>query len=134
MLIQKQEVVISGFAGKFPESNNVKELKDNLFNSKDCIIDDDRRWKQDHPEIPERTGKVNNIQKFDASFFVVYFEQANSMDSIGNMLLKHAYEAFVDVGINPNDIHGTRTGVFISLCFSESEKIWLYEKFEILKI
>lgn len=40
-----EKVVISGFAGRFPESDNLEELKNNIFNSKDCITDDDRRWK-----------------------------------------------------------------------------------------
>lgn len=41
-----EEVVVSGLAGRFPESDNVEELKDNLFNANDCITDDERRWKQ----------------------------------------------------------------------------------------
>lgn len=40
-----EEVVISGFAGRFPESNNVEILKENIFNFKDCITEDNRRWK-----------------------------------------------------------------------------------------
>ncbi|XP_043664577.1 fatty acid synthase-like [Vespula pensylvanica] len=39
-----EEVVISGFAGRFPESNNMEELKDNLYNCKDCITEN-CRWK-----------------------------------------------------------------------------------------
>ncbi|KAL2748284.1 fatty acid synthase-like [Vespula maculifrons] len=71
---QGEEVLISGFAGKFPESNNVDELRDNLFNRKDCIIDEKCRWKLD-----------------------------------------------TDAGINPKDIPGTRTGVLVSICFSNTE-------------
>lgn len=40
-----EEVVISGFSGRFPESNNVEELKYNLFNRKDCISYDYCRWR-----------------------------------------------------------------------------------------
>lgn len=39
-----EEVVISGFAGRFPESNNVEILRENIFNLKDCITEDSRRW------------------------------------------------------------------------------------------
>lgn len=38
------EIVISGIAGRFPESNNMKELEDNLFNKIDMVTDDTRRW------------------------------------------------------------------------------------------
>jgi len=40
-----EEIVISGIAGRFPESKNVVELKNNLLNKVDMITDDDRRWK-----------------------------------------------------------------------------------------
>lgn len=40
-----QEIVISGIAGRFPESDNMELLKKNLLNKVDLITDDDRRWK-----------------------------------------------------------------------------------------
>lgn len=40
-----EEIVISGIAGKFPESNNMDELKNNLLNKVDMVTGDDRRWK-----------------------------------------------------------------------------------------
>ncbi|XP_035738069.1 fatty acid synthase-like isoform X1 [Vespa mandarinia] len=125
-----EEVVISGLAGRFPESNNVEELKENLFNCKDCVTNDNCRWKLDHPEIPQRTGKINNIQKFDASFFGIHFKQANTMDPMTRMMLEHVYEAIVDAGINPEDIRGRRVGVFIGTCFSDSEATCLHGKFQ----
>nr|XP_050849711.1 fatty acid synthase-like [Vespula vulgaris] len=126
-----EEVVISGFAGRFPESDNVEILKENIFNFKDCITEDSRRWKLEHPEIPARSGKIDNIQKFDASYFGIHFKQAHTMDPMCRMLLEHTYEAIVDAGINPDDMRGTRTGVFIGSCFSETEKTWYYDKLEI---
>lgn len=40
-----EEIVISGIAGRFPESKNVEEFKNNLLNKVDLVTDDDRRWK-----------------------------------------------------------------------------------------
>lgn len=40
-----EEIVISGIAGRYPESKNVKHLQENLFNKVDLITEDDRRWK-----------------------------------------------------------------------------------------
>lgn len=37
-------VVISGISGKFPNSNNINELIENLMNGVDCISDDHSRW------------------------------------------------------------------------------------------
>jgi fatty acid synthase len=51
-----------------------------------------------YTELPKRTGKIYNIDKFDASFFGVHNEQAESMDPQCRMLLEKTYEAIVDAG------------------------------------
>ncbi|KAG5316385.1 FAS synthase, partial [Acromyrmex insinuator] len=126
-----EEIVISGIAGRFPESKNVEEFKNNLLNKVDMVTDDDRRWKLDHPDIPQRTGKINDVNKFDALFFGVHFKQAHTMDPMCRILLEHAYEAIIDAGVNPKQLRGSRTGVFVGACFSESEKTWFYEKLQV---
>lgn len=40
-----EEIVISGIAGRFPDSDNMEELKNNLLNKIDLVSDDARRWK-----------------------------------------------------------------------------------------
>ncbi|XP_077296456.1 fatty acid synthase-like [Arctopsyche grandis] len=125
------EICITGIAGLFPDSDNVLELRENLFNKVDLVSDDDRRWKLSHPEIPQRTGKINHVNRFDASFFGVHFKQAHTMDPMCRLLLEKAYEAVVDAGVNPKMLKGSKTGVFIGACFSESEKTWFYEKMQV---
>ncbi|KAK6640571.1 hypothetical protein RUM44_012267 [Polyplax serrata] len=126
-----EEVVISGLSGRFPDSDNVYEFRDKLFDKIDLISDDDRRWKLDHPEIPQRTGKINHLTKFDASFFGFHYKQAHTMDPMGRLLLERAYEAIIDAGVNPRQLKGKKCGVFIGACFSESEKTWFYEKINV---
>ncbi|XP_034230761.1 fatty acid synthase-like [Thrips palmi] len=126
-----EEVVIAGLAGMLPDSDNVYEFRDKLYNKVDLVSDDDRRWKLDHPEIPQRTGKINNVGKFDAAFFGIHYKQAHAMDPMCRLLLEKSYEAIVDAGLNPQSLYGTKTGVFIGACFSESEKTWFYEKLEV---
>ncbi|XP_047362716.1 fatty acid synthase-like [Vespa velutina] len=123
-----EEVVISGIAGRFPKSDNLYELKYNIFNRKDCITDNE--IETEHLEIPRRMGKINNIEKFDALFFDVDFKEAHTMDPMGRILFEHTYEAIVDAGIHPKDLRGTRTGVFLGSCFSDAEKTWFYEKLQ----
>lgn len=94
----------------------------------DLTDDDERRWRHTYAEIPKRSGKINNLEKFDAMFFGVHFKQAHTMDPQSRLLVERAYEAVVDAGVNPKTLRGTRTGVFIGSCFSESEKTWFYEK------
>jgi len=38
------EIVISGIAGRFPESDNMKHLQENLLNKIDLGSNDNRRW------------------------------------------------------------------------------------------
>ena len=42
--LKESDVVISGIAGRFPESASVDEFAANLFGKVDMINDDDRRW------------------------------------------------------------------------------------------
>ena len=39
------DIVITGVAGCFPESENVYQFQYNLFNRVDMVTEDDRRWK-----------------------------------------------------------------------------------------
>uniref|UniRef100_A0A2H1WWR5 SFRICE_007688 n=1 Tax=Spodoptera frugiperda TaxID=7108 RepID=A0A2H1WWR5_SPOFR len=96
----------------------------------DLVSNNAGRWKSVHPEIPHRTGKINNLNKFDASFFGVHYEQAHTMDPMCRMMLEKVYEAVYDAGMNPKELRGRKVGVFMGTCFSESEKMWFYEKMQ----
>jgi hypothetical protein len=39
-----EDIVISGIAGRFPESDNIDEFAENLFKNIDMVTLDDRRW------------------------------------------------------------------------------------------
>ncbi|XP_030748833.1 fatty acid synthase-like isoform X2 [Sitophilus oryzae] len=92
------------------------------------VSDDNRRWEPGHPEIPHRTGKLFDIEKFDASFFGVHYRQANSLDPLSRILLETVMQSMFDAGLHPSDLEGTNTGVFVGVCFSESEKTWFCDK------
>ena len=122
----QDEIVISGLAGRFPNSDNVAHFAYNLYNKVDMVDDKETRWHHTNPEIPRRLGKINGLEKFDASFFGIHNKQAHALDPQSRLLLEHAYEAVIDAGINPKSLRGTQTGVFVGCCYSESEKIWIY--------
>jgi len=45
MPVQKEEVVISGIGGVFPECDTLEELKNLLFNKTNAVTIDSRRWR-----------------------------------------------------------------------------------------
>ncbi|EDW02934.1 fatty acid synthase [Drosophila grimshawi] len=117
------EIVISGLSGKLPESSNIEEFKQNLLNGIDMVTDDSRRWEAGIYGLPERMAKLRDedLEKFDDTFFSVHQKQAELMDPCMRILLELTHEAIVDAGINPNELRGSRTGVYIGLSFVETE-------------
>ncbi|XP_034666101.1 fatty acid synthase [Drosophila subobscura] len=118
-----RDVVISGLSGKLPESSNIEEFKYNLLNGIDMVTDDPRRWEAGIYGLPERMAKMKDedLEKFDENFFSVHQKQAELMDPCMRMLLELTHEAIIDAGINPAQLRGTRTGVYIGLSFVETE-------------
>lgn len=92
------------------------------------VTDKECRWSHSlSKELPRRKGVINNIKKFDATFFGVHHKQVNAMDPQGRQLIECAYEAILDSGIHPSALRGSRTGVFVAVCFSETEKSLLFD-------
>nr|AGQ04168.1 CG3524 [Drosophila birchii] len=117
------DIVISGISGKLPESSNIDEFKYNLLNGIDMVTDDPRRWEAGIYGLPERMAKMkdSDLEKFDDKFFSVHQKQAELMDPCMRMLLELTHEAIIDAGINPVQLRGSRTGVYIGLSFVETE-------------
>ncbi|XP_055683221.1 fatty acid synthase-like [Lutzomyia longipalpis] len=120
------EVVISGFSGRFPESSNVEEFKSNLFNGVDMVNDDPRRWPTGLYDLPARIGKIKqeNLENFDHIFFGVHQKQAEVMDPLLRNLLEVTHETIVDSGYNPQELRGSCTGVYVGAIASEAKEYW----------
>lgn len=120
MSLNFDDIVISGISGRFPESDNLDELKDNLYNHVDMITADDRRWPPGLYGLPTRSGKIKDLSKFDAQFFSVHGKQADLMDPQSRMLLELTYEAIVDAGkliINFQTFFTFSNPLFLCICF-----------------
>ncbi|XP_037872512.2 fatty acid synthase [Bombyx mori] len=121
-----ERVVISGMSGLYPDCKSVKDLADILYNKKDPITSERQRWSYSHPEVSQCTGKLLDLDRFDAQFFKVHFRLGNSMDSMGRKVLEQTYQAIYDAGVNPQHLAGKKVGVYIGTCFSETEKTSFY--------
>ncbi|XP_043288036.1 fatty acid synthase [Venturia canescens] len=120
----ENDIVITGLSGRLPESSNMEEFKDQLFEGIDLVTDDERRWPRNLHGLPARTGKLKDLKHFDATFFGVHAKQSQVMDPQLRLLLECTHEAIIDAGINPVDLRGSRTGVFIGVSDSESDEYW----------
>lgn len=116
---KKSNVAICGIGCRFPQSPTPQAFWDNLINGRDMISKESRGF--DHAEfgLPERWGKIPNVQQFDNLFFEVSAKQSEKMDPQLRLLLETAYEAVVDAKINPDDLSGSNTGVFVGTCGSD---------------
>ncbi|XP_025263529.1 fatty acid synthase-like [Camponotus floridanus] len=124
----EEEIVISGIAGQFPNSDNMKTFQNNLFNKMDLGSKDHQRWTNYIYEIPPRIGKMDNIEKFDAEFFNISAVEAHTLDPGIRMLLENTYAAIIDAGVNPAELQGTRTGIITAMTISETYVDVIYGK------
>ncbi|XP_045770793.1 fatty acid synthase-like isoform X2 [Maniola jurtina] len=121
-----KKVVISGISGLYPESHNVKDLSDILYNKINPVNKENSRWKYDHPEVAQYTGKVPGLKLFDAQFFKVHYRLGNNMDPMARKMLEQSYQAIYDAGVCPEELSGKKIGVYIGSCFSETDKACFY--------
>ncbi|CAG4933479.1 unnamed protein product [Colias eurytheme] len=126
VLTDGEKVVISGISGLYPQSQNITELSDILYNKKNPVSSEDCRWKYDHPEVAQYTGKVPGLDLFDAQFFKVHYRLGNNMDSMSRKLLEQSFQAIYDAGVNSDQLSGKKVGVYVGSCFSETEKSAFY--------
>ena len=120
-----EDMVISGMSGRFPESDNIHEFRDNLFNKTDMVTVSEKRYKLDHPDVPKRSALVNDINKLDGGYFGLHYRQANNADPGVRGLMETTVEAIMDAGVNPSELKGSKTGVFIGYSCSDVENFAL---------
>uniref|UniRef100_A0AC35U6Z3 Carrier domain-containing protein n=1 Tax=Rhabditophanes sp. KR3021 TaxID=114890 RepID=A0AC35U6Z3_9BILA len=116
----QEDIVITGVSGRYPLSENVDEFKKNLYEGIDMVTESDGRWPPGFYDLPKRHGKLRELKKFDAQFFGVTPKQANYMDPQVRILLETVYEAIIDSGCDPQELRGSKTGVFVGCSASET--------------
>ena len=123
---KNEPIAVIGLSGRFPKARNIKEYWDLLVSKQDGITEVPKeRWdiEKYYDSIPGTPGKmitryggfINDFDKFDAQFFGISPREALKMDPQQRLLLQTTWEALEDAGINPEEISGTKAGVFIGI-------------------
>ncbi|MDI2590409.1 amino acid adenylation domain-containing protein [Pseudomonas sp. 681] len=121
------DVAIVGLAGRYANSDNVRELWQHLKNAENCIdeVPADRwDWRQYFDQAPGTAGRlytpwggfIREIDKFDPLFFHLSPREALKMDPQERLFLEEAYHCISDAGYTPArlaDRH--RVGVFVGV-------------------
>lgn len=83
-----------------------------------------------HPEVPRRSGKVKNLEKFDPGAFGVHGKLADVMDPVKRIALEKSAECIMDAGYSPEAMVGTKTGVYMGSSIAEAELSGLFKKLD----
>ncbi|XP_066247499.1 fatty acid synthase-like [Euwallacea similis] len=121
MELVKEDVVISGIGGYFPQSLNIEEFQNNLLENKNLV---GNRWRQGERGVSNKVGIVPT-EYFDNSYFGIHRQQSTFMDPMQRLILERTFEALIDAGINPTEVKGRRIGVFMGSSIGENDNLFL---------
>lgn len=96
--VRDSDVVISGLSGRFPLSDNLDELADNLYSGVDMVTEDDSRYPVGYWDLPSRIAKVKSYDQFDSQFFGYSVSESYGIDPKERVMLEATYEALADAG------------------------------------
>ncbi|KAA1242927.1 non-ribosomal peptide synthetase/type I polyketide synthase [Aquimarina sp. RZ0] len=122
---KNEPVAIISMACQFPQAKNVQAFWENLIAGKDAITEvPEERWSLDtyysetldgYTMNTKWGGFIDDIDKFDASFFGISPSEAEKMDPQQRLLLEVCYHLFENSQKPPSKYSGSNTGVFIGV-------------------
>ena len=125
-----EDVAIIGISGRYPMADNLDELWDNLKDGKDCIsVIPKTRWnyKDYHADDKNALGQsylkyggfLNDVDKFDPTFFGIAPNEAKIMDPQDRLFLQTAWSTVEDAGYSMKRISGQKVGVFVGVMWGQ---------------
>ena len=121
----REPIAIIGMSCRLPGgANSVAQYWSYLLKGRDLLSDVPAdRWSIDehyHPDerMPGKTrsrrgGFIDNWDRFDPSFFGISAREAEQLDPQQRHGLELSWEALEDAGAVPEDLRGSRTGVYM---------------------
>ncbi|GAX59143.1 trans-AT type I polyketide synthase/nonribosomal peptide synthetase [Candidatus Scalindua japonica] len=117
------DIAVIGMSCVFPGSSDCEEYWRNLESGNDLITEvpyERWDWKEFYGDPLEEANKTNSkwggfiedIDKFDASFFKISPREAELMDPQHRIYLEMVWRAIEDAGYRASALSGTKTGIF----------------------
>ena len=124
--MQQEPIAIIGIGCRFPGADNPQQFWEMMRNGVDAITEvPPSRWdlNQYYDADSSKPGKANtrwggflkDVQSFDPQFFGIAPKEAVTMDPQQRLLLEVAWETLEDAGQIPEELKGSKTGVFIGI-------------------
>ena len=118
-----EPVAIIGISGRFPGSRDVNEFWRHLEAGDDLISEIPRErfdWEayygdplsESNKMITRWGGFIDDIDKFDSSFFKISPKEARLMDPQQRIFLETVYKTIEDAGYKPSSLSGMSVGLF----------------------
>ena len=128
--VQSEEdgIAIVGMACRFPGAADIAAFWRALEAGTDAVTDgrgDSGSWGELAADLPteyaayRQGGFVEGIELFDSRFFRIAPIEARLMDPRQRMLLETSWQALEDAGIDPDQLRGSRTGLYAGIAASE---------------
>ena len=128
--VQREDngIAIVGMACRFPGAPDLSAFWQQLEAGADAVTDgrrDSGSWNALAKDLPpeyaayRRGGFVEGIDQFDARFFRISPIEARMMDPRQRMMLETTWQALEDAGMDPDELKGSRTGLYAGIATSE---------------
>ncbi|HWU88137.1 MAG TPA: MupA/Atu3671 family FMN-dependent luciferase-like monooxygenase, partial [Kofleriaceae bacterium] len=138
----RAEYAIVGMAGTYPGAKTLEGFWDNLIAGRNCVSEvgaDRYDWRATWGDPRTEPGKTNirhfglidDIYRFDASFFRISKREAELMDPHARLLLQAVWQCIENAGYAPPSLSQSRTGLFLS--FYNPEYLYVLDAAEVEK-
>lgn len=123
--ISNNDIAIIGISTRFPKADNIEEFWDIINNNIDCVSDLPEDRKNDIDNYLRFKGAsqddfryiksayIEEIDKFDYSFFNLTPNEAKLMDPVQRIFLEVVWNAIEDAGYSEKMISGSNVGIYM---------------------